>query len=197
MHTMLPTASLDPASSIPFNPIRLAAIVYDDGVAVDALMMAFADELIREGAQICGIVQMPPEEPDCGPRAPMRVQDIATGEIISLCQDLGPDSSSCRLSLAGLAEAAARLRLAAERRSELVFVSRFGKQEAAGRGFRDEFAYAVGAGRTILTAVQRGLVHNWMDFTGGVGTLLDHRLWVLKNWWTEVRAAEPAFYHKL
>lgn len=186
MDTTHHAASLDQISSAPISPIRLAAIVYDDGVAVDALMTAFAQELIGEGARICGIVQMPPEGPGCGPGAPMRLQDIATGDIIPLCQDLGPGSNACRLDPAGLAEASARLRKAAARESELLFVSRFGKQEAAGQGFRDEFAFAVEAGRTTLTAVRRGLVHNWLDFTGGVGTLLDHRLWVLRNWWSEV-----------
>lgn len=187
MNTTFHTASLDPTSRIHSNPIRLAAIVYDDGVAVDALMMTFAHELIREGAQICGIVRMPPEGPGCGPDAPMRVRDMATGDIIPLCQAFGPGANSCRLDPAGLTEAAVRLRRAAERQSELLFVSRFGKQEAAGQGLRDEFAYAATAGRTMLTAVRRGLVHNWMEFTGGVGTLLDHRLWVLKNWWREAR----------
>ena len=173
------------------SPFRIAAIVYDDGVAVDALMSAFARELIDDGVNVSGIVQVSPQEPGCGPGAPMRLRVVETGEVIPICQDLGPGAASCKLDPSGLAKAASHLRRAAERSTDLLFVSKFGKQEVIGRGFRDEFAFAISEGRTVLTAVKRGLVHNWLDFTGGVGTLLDHRLWVLKDWWAEVRAISP------
>lgn len=170
------------------NPGRLAAIVYDDGVAVDALLTTFARELRDAGVVIAGIVQMPPDGPGCGPGAPMRLQDVATGDVIPICQDLGSGAKSCRLDPAGLADAAYRIRAAAERETDLLFVSKFGKQEVNGQGFRAELAYAATEGRTVVTAVKRGLVHNWLDFTGGVGTLLDHRLWVLRDWWHDVQA---------
>ena len=83
------------------NPGRLAAIVYDDGVAVDALLTTFARELRDAGVVIAGIVQMPPDGPGCGPGAPMRLQDVATGDVIPICQDLGSGAKSCRLDPAG------------------------------------------------------------------------------------------------
>lgn len=174
--------------TIAIQPIRIAAIVYDDSVAVDALMCAFARELIDAGADISGVVQMPPDD-QCGPGSPMRLRDVRTGDVIPICQDLGPQAHSCRLDPAGLAEASIRLRRAIVQPSELMFVSKFGKQEVNGQGFRTEFATAILEGKTIITAVKRGLVHNWLDFTGGVGTLLDHRLWVLRDWWSEVKPA--------
>lgn len=69
---------------------------------------------------------------------------------------------------------------------DLIFVSRFGKLEARGLGLREEFALAVETGRPVLTALHRGLVHNWFEFTGGVGTLLEARLFVLRDWWRAV-----------
>ncbi len=168
------------------DPVRLAAIVYDDGVAVDALMSAFARELVEAGVDARGIVQLPPEATGCGPSAPMRLQDVETGEIIPLRRDLGPGAGSCRLDPSALAGAAARLRFAAMQPSDILFFSKFGKQEANGGGFRAELAFAVGEGRTTLTAVKRGLVPNWLDFTGALGTLLDHRLRVVRNWWTDI-----------
>lgn len=170
------------------NPVQLAAIVYDDGVAVDSLMTVFARELSDDGSQIAGLVQLPPETAGCGPDAPMRLQDIGTGEVIPICQTLGPGASSCKLDSQALAGAAVRLRLAAERPSHLLVVSKFGRQEAAGQGFRAELAFALTEGRTVLTAVKRGLVDNWLSFTGGYGTLLEPRLWVLHDWWRDVHA---------
>ncbi len=171
-----------------FDPVRLAAIVYDDAVAVDALMGAFAREMVDKGVRAGGLLQLPPDGA-CGPGAPMRLQDVTTGEILPICQDLGPGAGSCKLDLGALASAAQRLRRAAELPSDLFFVSKFGKQEAEGRGFRDELAYAVLNNRTVLTAVKRGLVHRFLDFTGGAGTLLDHRLFVLRDWWADLPPA--------
>jgi len=168
------------------DPNRLAAIVYDDGVAVDALMSAFARELVEAGVAARGLVQLPPEEGGCGPRAPMRVQAVATGEIIPICQQLGPGAGSCCLDTSALAGAAAMLRRDALQPSDILFFSKFGKQEANGGGFRAELALAASEGRTVLTAVKRGLVHKWLEFTGGQGTLLDHRLWVVRDWWADL-----------
>ncbi len=47
-------------------------------------------------------------------------------------------------------------------------------------------AAAASSGRPTLTAVRRGMVDNWLSFTDGIGTLLEARLWVLENWWSEL-----------
>jgi len=94
----------------PSNPNRFAAIVYDDGDKVDALMTSFARELVEAGVDAQGIVQLPPEGGGCGPGVLMKLCDVTTGEVIPLCQSLGPGAGSCRLdssALAGAAEAAA------------------------------------------------------------------------------------------
>jgi hypothetical protein len=96
----------------------------------------------------------------CGPVSPRSVQDLATGEILSICRVDGPDD--CRFDTAKLAEAA----------------QRFGKEEARG-GLCAELARAAEREHPTLTAGRRGLVHNWHSFTGGVGTLLDAPLGAL------------------
>ena len=50
---------------------------------------------------------------------------------------------------------------------------------------RAELAYAISEGRTTLTAVKRPLLAAWLSFTGQ-GTLLEQRLWVIRNWWLEI-----------
>lgn len=170
--------------------MNLAAVVYDDGVAIDSLLTEFARELAAQGVRIGGVVQVPRDGPGCGPDAPMLLQDVATGEIISICQRLGPGAQSCRLDPRGLAEAAMRIRRAAEDSVDLLFVSKFGKQEASGQGFRNELALSALSGSPVLTGVRRGLVDNWLSFTGGLGTLLNARLWVLRDWWKEVAARQ-------
>jgi hypothetical protein len=116
----------------------------------------------------------------------MQLHDIATGETFAICQDLGSGAEDCCLDPSKLRHAAFRIRAATGTASDLVVVSRFGKEEARGQGFRDELAHAILSGRPVLMAVRRGMVDNLMAFTGGIGTTLDARLWVLKNWWNEI-----------
>lgn len=168
------------------DPNRFAAIVYDDGAAVDRLMDRFASELVQAGVNARGVVQLPPDAEGCGPGALMKLRDVATGEIIPLCQNLGPGAGACCLDSSALATAAVRVRLAADAPCDILFVSKFGKQEAAGGGMRAELAYVIGEGRTTLTAVKRSLLPAWLSFTGGQGTLLEHRLWVIRNWWQDL-----------
>jgi hypothetical protein len=122
----------------------------------------------------------------------MRLRDVATGEVLPICQELGPGPDDCGLDPAKLREAGQRIRTATESAADIVFVSRFGKEEARGRGFRDEYARAVLGGRPVLTAVRRGMVDNWFSFTDGIGTVLDARLWVLRHWWDELRGTRAA-----
>ncbi len=173
------------------DPNRFAAIVYDHGAKVDGLMSTFARELIEAGVDARGIVQLPPDAAGCGPGALMKLRDVATGEVIPLCQDLGSGAGSCCLDASALAGAAHRLHSAASRPSDILFFSKFGKQEAAGAGMRAELAYAISEGRTVLTAVKRPLLPAWRSFTGGQGTLLENRLWVVRDWWSYVSYARP------
>lgn len=176
----------------PLNPHRFAAIVYEDGATVDGLMTRFAAELLAEGVDARGIVQLPPDAEGCGPGALMKLRDIASGEIIPLCQNLGPGAGACALDSYALAGAAHRLRAAASEPSDIVFFSKFGKQEAAGSGMRAELAFAISEGRTALTAVKRTLLPAWRSFTGGQGTLLAPRLWVVRDWWADLAHLRPA-----
>ena len=99
-------------------------------------------------------MELPPDAEKCGPAALMKLRDVATGDVFRFARTsaparkLGPDSSA-------LALAAQRLRADASRPSEILFFSKFGKQEAAGAGMRAELAYAMSEGRTVLTAVKR------------------------------------------
>lgn len=168
------------------DPNRFAAIVYDDGATVDGLMSSFARELVEAGVRARGVVQLPPGAEGCGPGALMKLRDVATGEVIPLCQDLGPGAGGCCLDTSALAGAAVRLSAAAGGPSDILFFSKFGRQEAAGAGMRAEIALAISEGRTVLTAVKRTLLPKWLAFTGGQGTLLECRLWVVRNWWQDI-----------
>ncbi len=166
------------------DPRKSAAIVYDDGVAVDELLLVFARDLVDLGVRIGGVLQLPRRAEGCGPDAPMRVCDIATGEEMAICTRVGADE--CALDFALLRGAAERVRAATDSGVELILVSRFGRAEMRGAGFSAALVHAARRGRPVLTAVRRGHADRWIASNGGTATLLDARLWVLKNWWAEL-----------
>ena len=168
------------------DPRKVAAVVYDDGVAVDELLLAFARNLAERGVRLGGVVQMPRVGPGCGPKAPLELRDMATGETFPICRDTGRGAGDCSLDPGRLLEAVGRIQTAIAFDADLVIISRFGREEARGGGLRDALAYAALSGRPSLTAVRRGMVDAWLSFLDGTGTLLDHRLWVLEDWWSEL-----------
>lgn len=173
----------DPDLAARINAFDLAALVYDDGIAIDRLMVDFAHTLTQAGRRVGGIAQLPP-----GPATePGQVDliDLMSGEIRPLKQRLGPGAASCTLDGGALAAASTGIRRAVAARVDLVVISKFSKQEIAGGGFRAEFAAAVEAGLPVLTSVKRSQIGGWLAFTGGLGTLLDGRMDILADWWAE------------
>ncbi len=169
-----------------FDPRKIAAVVYDDGVAVNALLTVFVSELLDQGTRLGGVIQVPRLEPGCGPQALLELRDVATGDLIQLCQATGPNGQNCALDPSGYAEAAERIHAASVRGVDIVFFPQFSRREADGRGLSEELSFAIGCGRPVLTTIRRGLIDNWLSFSSGVGTLLDAHLWVLRNWWREL-----------
>ena len=169
---------------------RLAAVVYDGDVAIDVLMSVFARELIDAGVDARGFLQAPREEVDCGSGKYVVVHPVRGGDPIPICHDLHPREGACSLDRASLAGVAARLRLDILQGSGILFVSRFGREEAHGAGFLPEFGLAMEEGLIVLTAVERRRRQAWLDFTAGRGVLLDHRLSALRDWWRKVSGRE-------
>ncbi|HEY6880057.1 MAG TPA: DUF2478 domain-containing protein [Polyangiales bacterium] len=173
---------------------RLAAIVYDEEVAIDLLLHVFAQDLSARRVRVGGVLNELGPEPGCGPDQPLHLRDLRSGESIRLCHRLETDTGEarCRLEPRSLSLAGASIRSACERGAQVVFLPRFGKQELQGSGFRDVFEQVGALSCAVLTAVPRLLVEPWRTFTRGACTLLSPRLRELHAWWA---ATEPQLQH--
>ena len=169
------------------NPNHLAAIIYRPEDDVDTLLAEFAHARLRAGERIGGIVQRNLKD-DSGRSNGMHVVDLLTGHAISICQPLGAGAIACKLDPAGLAEASVAVTHAIAADVALVIVNKFSKQEADGRGLRNELAEAILAGGLVLTAVPVKCFDAWKDFTGDLGTTLFCARHVVDAWWHEVSA---------
>ena len=130
---------------------------------------------LPDAAQVCSI---------------MHVEDIATGALHNITQNLGTGSTGCRLDPAALADVAEQLLAALENPVDLLILNRFGKGEAEGQGLRAVIEKAFVAGVPVLTVVRPEYEPDFQAFTGGTAQMLAPRL-EDALYWAE-RAAFPA-----
>ncbi|QHO77919.1 molybdenum ABC transporter ATP-binding protein [Bradyrhizobium sp. CCBAU 051011] len=162
------------------DPKRLAAILYRPEQDADRLLADFTQDLARQGVRVGGIVQR--NFKGANGTKTMLALDVATGREIPICQPLGSGATSCKLDANGLADAAVVVSRAIKRHVDLLVINKFSKQEASGRGLRDEFADAIIAGVPLLTAVPEKCHAAWRTFTGDVGTTLRCERQVVEGW---------------
>jgi len=149
--------------SDPYTP--LAAIVYGTGQGpeVDRILESLAHGLSAEGLQLAGAVQHTARVPS-SPRCDMVLEDLGTGGIHPISVDPGVDVQGCRME-PGKIEALAMLAGdAIDRGTDLFLLNRFGKNEIAGRGYRDVISEAVSRGLPVLVGVSAANIAKWDAF---------------------------------
>lgn len=150
----------------------LAALVYVSGEG--AVIGRLAERAGAAGLGVAGMIQEDDRRPDRS-RCDMTLIDLASGEKIPLSEDRGRDARGCRLDATAL-EAAAGLALAGldgEVLPDLVVLSKFGKQEAEGRGFRQVVEKAVGLGVPVLVGVTVDQIEGFRAFGGGLERIFE------------------------
>ncbi|WP_370677830.1 DUF2478 domain-containing protein [Pleomorphomonas sp. PLEO] len=147
---------------------KIAAILYPPGTDIDALLAGVARDLSAAGIRVGGVVQTR----DVGGAKGMAVVDLGDGQIRSIAQNLGPLSTSCKLDTAAMAEIAGDLERQIDAGLDLLILSRFGKTEIDGGGFRSLFGRAMLAGTPLLTGVRDEHAAAWATFSGGLGATL-------------------------
>lgn len=160
---------------MPFHtpPASITAIVYDQGALIDTVMRDLAEHLACAGLHIAGLVQLncvPPGRSRCD----MVLKDLASGATVAISEDRGPEARGCRLDVGELMRASVLARQSLEARPDLFLVNKFGKQEAAGGGFRPVMAAAVEQGVPVLVAVPSSNLDAWAAFVGELS--VNHRL---------------------
>ena len=133
--------------------------------AADDLLLRLARDLGDAGLRVTGAVQ---RNTDHGADCECDMDVIVLGEEdrpIRISQSLGTGSQGCRLDAGALEMAAVRVgaKLAG---AELVIVPKFGRQEAAGRGFRSVIAQAVSDGVPVLLHVPAEQQRDFVAFGG-------------------------------
>ncbi|QTL05482.1 DUF2478 domain-containing protein [Aquabacter sp. L1I39] len=147
---------------------RILALQGADRGGVRRVLADAVQRFRARGLLVLGAVEtLPnPDDPD-----DVHLLDLASGGQYPLNQKLGPGAAGCSLDPEGLAAACAAVqasiaRLDGGEERALVILSKFGRQEAEGRGLTDAFHAAVLADLPILTSVSPAVAAAWADFAG-------------------------------
>ncbi len=143
----------------------IAAIVYDPGSEIDAVLCELVDTLRANGARIAGFVQINTERA-ADSRCDMILEELSCGARITISESRGPQARGCRLDMAELVRATALATSALDGQPDLLVINKFGKTEAAGRGFRSVMTAAIDRGVPMLIAVPAANFDAWQTFAG-------------------------------
>jgi nucleoside-triphosphatase THEP1 len=165
----------------------LAALVYDDHDDPDAVLRGFASELNAQGFRAIGMVQAG----QCADSSLSAVL-VHNGETVLLAQDPAPGKTGCKLDLARLQDAGARVAGALEAGADLLIVNRFGKRERDGKGLGYLIERALEADIPVVIAVSRKSFADWIKFAGGMSVKLGCNRHALETWWRSVSLRNAA-----
>ena len=132
--------------------MRMACTMTDGRGELEPLLHDVARAAMARGLRLTGIVQVNSDRSGDA-RCDMDAIVLPDGPVIRISQSLGPAARGCRLDAAGLETAVAAAAARLDAGADLLIVNKFGKQEAAGRGFRDAIARALELGADVLVGV--------------------------------------------
>lgn len=157
---------------------------------VDGTLAALVARLSSIGVRIAGVVQDVGAGPDRH-RCDRDLIEIASGQRLALSQRLGAGSRGCRLDPEAIETAAFHIMRELEtRRIGILILNRFGKLEAAGRGFSPVIAAALERGVPVLTGVNDLNLAAFRKFAAGIAEELPDTEQAAFEWFEAMQLAQ-------
>ncbi len=170
---------------------KLAVVAYEPNTDISSVLAAALGCLRHRGIRLAGLLQGFGEILPNGKRA-MWVDDLQTGQRLRLDSPRGPGATACVLDPDALARAACILQRAIGTQAELICISRFGREEASGRGMRAEIADAILSGTAVLIPVRGALLGDLEAFLGHPASLVAAREAAIVTWAELAAGVHPA-----
>lgn len=169
--------------------MKIACTMSTERGGTDLLLWSVAARMQAAGVQLCGTVQT---NTDCGDDRPcdMDVKILPEGPVVRISQSLGTGSRGCRLDPQAL-ESAIGISEAFLPNADLLFVNKFGKQEAGGRGFRPLIAEALARDIPVLVGLNTLNSAAFDTFTGGLAERLDPNEDAVEAWLWSALESDP------
>lgn len=175
---------------------RLAAIRYDKGFDIDALLVDVCRELAERGVRLGGLLQIS-EGGVGGCATSVHLYDLQTRTAFDIWEDRGSCARGCRLDETGLHHASSVLDRAISDQVDLLIINRFGRAESLGRGLLGHFAKALETNVPILTSVREPYDQAWHNFHGGLGMELPCARHTISVWARNLVGYDPLLWGRL
>ena len=159
----------------------IAAVVYRETGGGDGLIWSFAELAAGRGLRLAGAVQRNPRRAERR-RCDMVLKLLPSAVEMPISQDRGNDARGCRLDSSAFAEAAGLVETAIAPGVDLVVLSKFGKLEAEGGGFRAAIARAMELDIPAVIGVSERNLPELRDFAGGFAAELAADPAALREW---------------
>lgn len=171
--------------------MRIGYLQGGSRMEIQSVLWAVAQELIASGHRLAGMVEHN-EAPVFHDKRDSRLRDVAGDASCCLFQDLGRNSRACSLDPSAIAQACGLIEASIAPELDLVVLSKFGKVEADGGGFRTAIGKAMLLDIPILTSVNPLFDASWQEFTCGLATRLPIDMAAVRAWWCDGAATEAS-----
>jgi|GEM_PF-603840 len=171
----------------PIAVLRAAA-----GINLQAFMARMARRWQQNGLIVAGVVEETGNDAEGAVCGGLSLRNLVTNQSYAISQDLGPGSTACNLDPAGISEACHAVETALHQGCDVVFLSKFAKQEAAGSGLVDAFRQAMLAEVPVVTCVSSMVTEEWRQFADGLAIELPPDAGALEIWWRAQRSDRKA-----
>lgn len=161
--------------------MRLAYTMAPGRGDTDLVLSSLASDLVAQGLNVAGTVQINTERADAGP-CDMDVKVLPQGPVLRISQDLGLSSRGCRLDPSALETAVGLVSTRLDASSDLLIINKFGKHEAEGRGFRDVIADALVLEVPVLVGINGLNKTAFEAFADGFAVALPPEPVALASW---------------
>lgn len=145
----------------------ITAIVYSDGPQFEAFLQEITVMMAADGLRLAGLVQRNQSRPG-RLRCDMYLQDLATGELHGISDDRGPLARGCILDMDGLHRACKAAEAGLSEQADILVLSKFGKAEMAGSGFRALIVKALEVSVPVLIGVPAVNLEPFRGFAAGL-----------------------------
>ena len=161
----------------------LTALVYEtgQGAIADSLLDGAAVRLREHGRRLAGTIQLPSPE-GSGHRCDLLGRDLGSEVVVRLSMHNGAHARGCRLDTTRLEHLAGLAMATLEAGADVLIVSRFGKREAQGGGFRSAIGWAATREVPVLVSVGRDHLLEWRSFAGDLATELPAMPCSIERW---------------
>jgi len=161
---------------------RIAAVDSGDSTQIQEIFAALAHAWQHAGIRVGGVIEETNISAPGAVCSDLVLRDLADGAIYPISQKLGRGSRSCSLDSGGLASACASVERSVRSGCDLVVISKFGKQEAAGGGLVDAFAAAIDVDVPVLTSVSGRWRQHWLAFSGTLSEFVKPQPEAIETW---------------